>query len=54
MVLTTVQTTPFFHDRDQMGILQTTVAQLQNEGITTVSDLADFEKETLQQMADSL
>ena len=54
MVLTTVQTTSFFCDGDQMGIPQAMVAQLQIEGITTISDLADFEKETLQQMADNL
>ena len=54
MVLTAVQTTAFFRDGDQMGIPQAMVAQLQIEGITTISDLADFEKETLQQMADNL
>ena len=54
MVLTATQTTAFFHDGDQMGIPQATVAQLQIEGIATISDLADFEKETLQQMADIL
>ena len=54
MVLTAAQTTAFFRDGDQMGIPQATVAQLQIEGITTISDLADFEKETLQQMADNL
>ena len=37
-----------------MGIPQATVAQLQIEGITTISDPVDFEKETLQQMADNL
>ena len=54
MVLTAAQTTAFFRDVDQMGIPQAMVAQLQIEGITTISDLADFEKETLQQMADNL
>ena len=54
MVLTAAQTTAFFHDGDQMGIPQATVAQLQIEGVMTISDLADFEKETLQQMADNL
>ena len=54
MVPTAAQTTSFFCDGDQMGILQAMVAQLQIEGITTISDLADFEKETLQQMADNL
>ena len=54
MVLTAAQMTAFFRDGDQMGIPQDTVAQLQIEGITTISNLADFEKETLQQMADNL
>ena len=54
MALTAAQTTAFFRDGDQMGIPQATVAQLQIEGITTISDLADFEKETPQQMADNL
>ena len=54
MVLTAAQTMAFFCDGDQMGIPQTTVAQLQIEGITTISDLADFEKETLQKMTDNL
>ena len=54
MVLTAAQTTAFFRDADQMGIPQATVAQLQIEVITTIADLADFEKETLQQMADNL
>ena len=54
MVLTAAQMTDFFRDGDQMGIPQATVAHLQIEGITTISDLADFEKETLQQMADNL
>ena len=53
-VLTPAQTTSFFHDGDQMGIPQATVAQLQVEGITTIPDLMDFDKETLQQMADNL
>ena len=54
MVLTATQTMAFFHDGDQMGIPQAMVAQLQIKGIMTISDLADFEKETLQQMADNL
>ena len=54
MVLTAAQTTSFFRDADQMGIPQATVTQLQVEGITTLSDLADFDKDTLQQVADNL
>ena len=54
MVLTAAQTTSFFQDADQMGIPQATVTQLQVEGISTIPDLADFDKETLQQVADNL
>ena len=54
MVLTAAQMTAFFRDGDQMGIPQATVAQLQIEGIMTMSDLADFEKETMQEMVDNL
>ena len=54
MVLTAAQTTTFFEDDEQMGIPHTTVIQLQTEGITTVGDLADFEKDSLQQLADNL
>lgn len=54
MVLTAAQTLAFFEDDAQMGIPHDTVAQLRNEGITTVGDLADFDKDTLQQLADNL
>ena len=54
MVLTAAQTTTFFKHVDQMGIPHITVLQLQAEGITTVSDLADFNKDSLQQLADNL
>ena len=37
-----------------MGILDETVVQLGNEGITTLDNLVDFEKETIQQVADSI
>ena len=50
MVLTAAQTTTF----DQMGIPHATVLQLQSKGITSVSDLADFNKDSLQQLADNL
>ena len=55
MVLTAAQTTTptFFEDDKQIGIPHTTVIQLQTEGITTVGDLADFEKDSLQQLADN-
>jgi hypothetical protein len=37
-----------------MGIANPTVVQMQAEGITNVQDLADFDKESLQQLADNL
>ena len=54
MVLTAAQTTNFFEHPDQMGIPCATVLQLQSKGITLVSDLADFNKDSLQQLADKL
>jgi hypothetical protein len=54
MVLTAGQTAAFFHEEAQMGIPNETIAQMQAEGITNVQDLADFEKESLQQLADNL
>ena len=54
MVLTVAQTTTFFEHADQMGIPPANVLQLQSEGITLVSDLADFNKDSLQQLADNL
>ena len=54
MVLTATQTTTFFKHVDQMGIPHVTVVQLQAKGITSVSDLADFNKASLQQLADNL
>ena len=54
MVLTAAQTTAFFEDVAQMGIPNNTVVQLQAEGITTVDDLDDFDKDSLQQLADNL
>ena len=54
MVLTVAQTTTFYKHADQMGIPHTTMLQLQSEGITSVSDLADFNKNSLQQLADNL
>ena len=54
MVLTAGQTTLFFENDDQMGIPQATVVQLANEGLSTVGDLVDFDKDTLQQVTDNL
>jgi hypothetical protein len=54
MVFTMAQTTAFFESADQMGIPANTRAQLVNEGIEDVSDLLDFDKDTLVQVADNL
>ena len=54
MVLTAAQTTAFFEQGDQMGIPHATVLQLWREGIDSVDDLSDFDKDTLQQVADNL
>jgi hypothetical protein len=54
MVLTAAQTTAFFEDPGQMGIPHETVVQLALEGIKSINDLADFDKDALQQLADNL
>ena len=54
MVLTAAQITTFFTNNNQMGMAQATVNQLANKGITTVDDLAEFDKESLQQVAENL
>jgi predicted RecB family nuclease len=54
MPLTAAQTTAFFEHDVQMGIPNETVIQLQQEGITTVDDLVDFDKDTMEQIAYNL
>ena len=54
MVLTAAQTTIFFENEAQMGIPHATVIQLQQEGIATVDDLTDFDKDTIEQIAANL
>jgi hypothetical protein len=54
MVLTGAQTTAFFENAAQMAIPRATVEQLEQEGIETVDDLTDFDKESLLQVADNL
>ena len=54
MVLMAAQMTAFFEDVAQMGIPHVTVIQLQQEGISSINDLADFDKDSLQQLADNL
>ena len=54
MVFTAGQTTLFFEDVAQMGIPHATVLQLIEEGIDEVQDLAEFDRDTLTQVADNL
>jgi hypothetical protein len=54
MPITAAQTAAFFTGQDQMGIPAATVARMAMEGLVTVSDLADFDKDSLHQMADNL
>ena len=54
MVLTAGQINTFFTAANQMGIPQDTVNQMVTEGIATVDDLAEFDKDSLQQLADNL
>lgn len=54
MVLTVKQTKAFFEEDMQMAIPQETVAQLKVEGIQNVSDLQDFNKNVLDQIASNL
>ena len=54
MVLAGAQTTAFFESPDQMGIPCATMVQMQHERIQSIADLADFDKESLKQLADNL
>ena len=54
MPLTAAQTTAFFEQDAQMGIPNETVVQLQQEGITMVDDLVDFDKDTIEQISANL
>ena len=54
MVLNNNQITAFFQDNDQMAIPAATFAQLAIEGIATVSDLADFDEDSLKLLSDNL
>ena len=51
MVLTAAQTTAFFESPDQMVIPHVIKVEIQLEGIQSIADLADFEKDSLQQLA---
>ena len=54
MVYTAAQTTAFFESPDQMRIPHATMVQMQEERIQSIADLADFEMDPLQQLADNL
>ena len=54
MVLPAAQTTAFFENNDQKGIPHAIVVQLQQEGIDTVDELVDFDKDSLSQLANTL
>jgi hypothetical protein len=54
MVLTVAQTTAFFEQATQMAIPNATIMQLVAEGINTVDDLAEFDKDTIVQIASNL
>lgn len=54
MVLTAAQTQSFFENANQMAIPHATVVELQNEGIDTVDDLSEFDKDQLDQIAQNL
>ena len=44
----------FFENANLVGIPQAAIAQLAIKGIMAVGDLADFDKDSLQQLTDSL
>ena len=54
MVFTVNQTRDFYENANQMAIPNATVIQLANEGILTVADLSDFDKQSIKQIADNL
>ena len=47
MVLTKAQTTAFFENATQMAIPHATVVKLNQEGISDVSDLSEFDKSSI-------
>ena len=54
MTITAAQKKAFFKAYDQMAIPRPTLLQLQNEGITMVDNPCEFDKETIQKIADNL
>ena len=51
IVFTAVQTLAFFTNADQMVILVPTMLSLNNEGITMVADLLEFDEKTIGKIA---
>ena len=52
MVLTAAQTATFFRDNQNgMALADATVTALDAEGISSVSDLQEFDKDLIQQIA---
>mmetsp|Transcript_33177 Transcript_33177/g.50752 ORF Transcript_33177/g.50752 Transcript_33177/m.50752 type:complete len:93 (+) Transcript_33177:65-343(+) len=54
MLLMAAQMLVFFTHADQTAIPNETVNQLANKGIAAVSDLSEFNKESLKQILDNL
>ena len=53
MVFTTNQTASFFENANQMAIPYAKVLQLSHEGIVSVADFIDFDKESIKQIAEN-
>ena len=51
MPLTVAQTTAFFENNNDIGLANATRLALADEGITTVNDLLEFDKDTIEQIA---
>ena len=54
MVLTQNQITTFFENANHLGIPNTTVVQLWEEGIETPTDLREFDETSLKQVVENL
>ena len=54
MPITANQITLFFEEPAQMALPHSTRLQLAQEGITTVKDLVDFDKDTIEQVSNNL
>ena len=54
MVLTAAQIQHFFEDVDGMAMAHETIVKITYEGIDNPTDLIDFDKATLKQVAESL